>query len=188
MSPKVTFDITAAQSCTPCTRSGTTTTMAAAAQDVGAGGGTPQLRLAPHFPFVPKPCAAVAEPFFQCFSDKSVQPEGGVRSRTCHRARCSLSPPLSRLAWCWTTCWWHWRWLGLVCGVCAGTGGRRLTTCVCGRGVCVWTRQDPHSGRRALAACAELMKPYDECTRKHLASRKQKIYRAPEAYTKPESQ
>lgn len=38
-----------------------------------------QLRLAPHFPFVPKPCAAVAEPFFACFSEKSAQPPGGVR-------------------------------------------------------------------------------------------------------------
>lgn len=34
-----------------------------------------------------------------------------------------------------------------------------------------------------MAACAALMVPYDDCVSKHLKSRKQKIYRAPEAYT-----
>jgi hypothetical protein len=39
----------------------------------------PELRLADYFPRVLKPCREAAAPFFVCFTDKSKQPEGGVR-------------------------------------------------------------------------------------------------------------
>ena len=41
--------------------------------------------------------------------------------------------------------------------------------------------QDADAGRKALAACADLMKPYDECMYKH-APKNQTLYRVPEAY------
>ena len=37
-----------------------------------------ELRLADHFPRNPKPCRTVAEKFFACFSEKGLQPPGGV--------------------------------------------------------------------------------------------------------------
>ena len=122
----------------------------------------PPLRLAPHFPFIAKPCAGVAKPFFDCFSKKSVQPEGGVRRWACV------------VVWgCTALC------VGDVVGRGRGWPRVRVTWCPSvGR-----AQQDPDSAANALAACIALMGPYDECTRKHLQSRKQRVYRAPEAYT-----
>jgi len=41
--------------------------------------------------------------------------------------------------------------------------------------------QDADAGRKALAACADLMIPYDQCMYKH-APQDQTLYRVPEAY------
>ncbi len=94
------------------------------------------IRVAPHFPRVLKPCREVSKPFFACFSTKSKQPEGGVSVTLTLRTPGSHRP------------------LSL---------------------------QDANSGRTALAECAELMKPYDECMYKH-APKAQTLYRVPEAY------
>ena len=46
---------------------------------------------------------------------------------------------------------------------------------------CLFPVQDADAGRKALAMCADLMKPYDECMYKH-APQNQTLYRVPEAY------
>mmetsp|Transcript_23113 Transcript_23113/g.80555 ORF Transcript_23113/g.80555 Transcript_23113/m.80555 type:complete len:97 (+) Transcript_23113:180-470(+) len=78
--------------------------MAAAA----AGSATGELRLAPHFPFVPRACASVATPFFECFTSKSEQPrEGDAVAARRALAECAdlmraydacVEPALARLA------------------------------------------------------------------------------------------
>lgn len=112
-----------------------------------------QLRLAPHFPFVPKPCAAVAEPFFDCFSQASVQPPGGVQRHHTTSSTTAVMQHPSRL--------WLPRPLSPLSPPCF---------------------QDKDAGRKALVKCAPLMTAYDTCTRDHLAGRKQKVYRAPATY------
>lgn len=114
-----------------------------------------ELRLADHFPRNPKACRAVADTFFACFSEKSVQPPGGV-------SVVSL----------------RWRWQSRPQSA-GGTARTRfdIECALFGGCVWVWAGQDKEAGRRGLAQCKKEMEAYDACMLKFLKKNQPEFFR-----------